>query len=98
MARNGKNNGDGWQHTIEVQKITAPAAGVAYPVCLAGKLACPPEDCGGVWGYYELLEAIRDPAHERHEELSEWLGDGFNPEAFDLDAVNEILAEWRERS
>jgi len=87
--------GDGWEHTIEVQKITEPAEGAVYPVCLSGKLACPPEDCGGVWGYYNLLETIADPDHEMHEELSEWLGDEFDPEAFDLDEVNGIFAEWR---
>jgi hypothetical protein len=87
--------GDGWEHTIEVQKITEPAEDVSYPLCLGGKLAGPPEDCGGVWGYYDLLNAIADPDHEMHEELSEWLGDEFDPEAFDLDEVNKIFAKWR---
>ena len=87
--------GDGWGHTIEVQKIVEPAPGVEYPVCLTGKKACPPEDCGGVWGYYDMIEAISDPDHERHEELSEWLGGEFDPEAFDLEEVNAILARWR---
>jgi len=87
--------GDGWEHVIEVQKIAQPEPGVEYPVLLAGKKARPPEDCGGVWGYYELLEAVADPDHEQHEERLEWLGEGFDPDAFDLQEVNAILAKWR---
>jgi hypothetical protein len=87
--------GDGWEHTIEVQKIVEPEPGVEYPICLAGKKACPPEDCGGVWGYYEMLAAVEDPNHEMHEEYTEWLSDDFDPEAFDLDEVNMVLAKWR---
>jgi len=89
--------GDGWEHTIEVQKIVEPEPGVKYPVCLAGKKACPPEDCGGVWGYYELLEVIADPKHEDRGEMLEWLGGEFDPDAFDLEEVNAILAEWRKQ-
>ena len=88
--------GDGWEHTVEVQKIVEPEPGVKYPVCLGGKNACPPEDCGGIWGYYEMLEAIADPKHERHEELLEWLGDRFDPDAFDREEVNAALAELRQ--
>ncbi len=87
--------GDGWEHIIEVQKIVEPAPGVKYPVCLAGKKSCPPEDCGGVWGYYNLLHTVSDPKREDHEEMVEWLGDGFDPDAFNLEAVNAILAKWR---
>ena len=56
---------------------------VKYPRCIAGKRACPPEDCGGVGGYYNLLEIIADPTHDEYEEMMEWLGGGYNPEAFD---------------
>ena len=65
--------------------------GVRYPRCIAGKRACPPEDCGGPWGYGDFLEAIRNPRHERHGELLEWVGGEFDPEAFDIEAVNEEL-------
>jgi len=87
--------GDSWEHTIEVQKIVEPEPGTKYPVCLAGKKACPPEDCGGVWGYYRLLETIANPKHEDHEDMLEWLGGEFDPDAFDLEEVNAILAQWR---
>ena len=85
--------GDGWEHSVEVQKIYEAEPNVAYPKCLAGKKACPPEDCGGVWGYCEMLEALPDSEHERHEELVEWIG-AFDPDAFDPDEVNQMLTEW----
>jgi Plasmid pRiA4b ORF-3-like protein len=56
-----------------------------------GKRACPPEDCGGVWGYASFLEALHDPEHPEHEEMLEWIGGEFDPEAFDLDEVNVEL-------
>ena len=87
--------GDGWEHTIEVQKIAESKPGVACPVCLAGKKACPPEDCGGIWGYYDLLKTVADPHAEDHEDMTEWLGGNFDPDAFDLEEVNAILADWR---
>ncbi|MEX0652536.1 MAG: plasmid pRiA4b ORF-3 family protein [Phycisphaeraceae bacterium] len=86
--------GDGWEHVIEVQKIMKPKPGEEYPRCLAGKKACPPEDCGGVFGYYRMLEVVADPEHEEHEDIVEWLGDDFDHEAFDIDEVNDVLAEW----
>jgi hypothetical protein len=87
--------GDGWEHGLELEKRIPPEPNVKYPVCLAGERACPPEDCGGIWGYGELIEAIRDPKHERHEELLEWLGDPFDPEAFDLEETNALLRKLR---
>jgi hypothetical protein len=64
---------------------------VAYPRCTAGKRACPPEDCGGVWGYADFLAAITDPEHPEHDELLEWAGGEFDPELFDPDEVNAAL-------
>ncbi len=83
--------GDGWQHTVVVEKILPAEAGQPYPRCLIGKRACPPEDCGGPWGYAELLEALSDPKHTNHAEMRDWVGDEFDPEAFDLNAVNAEL-------
>ena len=88
--------GDGWEHTIEVQKIEEPKPGVEYPVCLAGKLACPPEDCGGIYGYYHMLDVVADADHEEHDDMAEWLGDDFDSDAFDIDEVNDMLAQWGE--
>ena len=84
--------GDSWEHKIVVEKRLASEPGRAYPVCLAGERHAPPEDCGGIPGFYNLLEATRDPEHEQYEELLDWLGGGFDPEAFSLDEVNRRLA------
>ena len=83
--------GDSWEHQIQVEKILPVDTGARYPVCLVGKRACPPEDCGGIWGYDELLEVIRDPTHEEYESMMEWLGGLFDPEEFDIDRVNRLL-------
>jgi Plasmid pRiA4b ORF-3-like protein len=64
---------------------------VFCPLSFTGKRACPPEDCGGIWGYAGFLEAIRDPQHPEHEAMVEWIGGAFDPEAFDLDEVNREL-------
>jgi hypothetical protein len=83
--------GDSWEHTLVVEKILPPEPGVHYPVCLKGKGACPPEDCGGIYGYYGLLEALQQPDHPEHDEMLEWVGGEFDPEAFDLDGINQAL-------
>lgn len=75
--------GDFWEHKVKLEKIIPREKGVNYPICIKGKRACPPEDCGGVWGYEELLEIIKDPDHEEYEEMIEWVGEDFDPEHFD---------------
>lgn len=85
--------GDGWQHEVEVEAISADSRYQGIPVCLEGAGACPPEDCGGIGGYAELLKALADKQHERHAELKEWLGHPFNPEAFHLADINEDLVD-----
>lgn len=64
--------GDSWEHEIAVEKLLEREPGAGYPRLLTAKGACPPEDCGGVWGYQNLKEALADPAHPEHAELSEW--------------------------
>jgi Plasmid pRiA4b ORF-3-like protein len=83
--------GDSWDHELLIEKVLPFEAGKCYPVCLTGKRACPPEDCGGIWGYVGFLDAIRDPQHPEHEEMLEWVGGEFDPEAFDLSEVNREL-------
>ncbi|MFZ2632329.1 MAG: plasmid pRiA4b ORF-3 family protein [Desulfosalsimonadaceae bacterium] len=87
--------GDSWKHTVTVEKILPPEPGVKYPQCIAGKRACPPEDVGGVWGYEEFLEAISDPDHEEHESFMEWAGEDFDPEALDLEDINQELQQMK---
>lgn len=89
--------GDNWQHGIVLEKIVPAESGVEYPTCTGGERNGPPEDCGGPFGYKDFVEAIRNPAHEEHENLMEWLGGGFDPEAFSIDAVNRKLARLQKR-
>ena len=83
--------GDGWKHLLRVEKVGPVGPDVEVPSCLEGARACPPEDCGGPFGYQMLLEAIQDPQHPQHREMLEWLGGGFDPEAFDPEEVNQKL-------
>ena len=87
--------GDNWEHEVVVEKILMPELAQRYPVCVTGKRACPPEDCGGIWGYEELLEIMSDPTHEEYEERMEWLGPGFKPESFNVEQVNLALKRIR---
>tara|TARA_B000000565_G_C23782175_1_gene376375 strand:- start:337 stop:783 length:447 start_codon:yes stop_codon:yes gene_type:complete len=79
--------GDEWEHKIELEKILPAEAGHLYPKCLAGKRACPPEDCGGMWGYENLLEILKDPHHPEYQDRLEWIGEPLNPEEFDSQSV-----------
>ena len=85
--------GDNWVHEIEVEEVTTgePIA----PRCIEGAQACPPEDCGGPWGYGELLAALADPEHPRHAERSEWLIDDWSPERFDVAQADRRVARHR---
>lgn len=87
--------GDSWEHELVVEKILEPEAGVKYPRCIDGKMACPPEDSGGVWGYAELVKALKDPEHPEHETYVEWLdlesGEDFDPTDFSIAEVNKRL-------
>jgi len=84
--------GDGWEHVIELEKIIVGDKTSSKPRCIAGKRACPPEDCGGIYGYYDLLVAIKDPDHPEHENMIEWLGGDLDSEFFDVDEINKILS------
>lgn len=83
--------GDDWKHDIRVEKILPVEPGVSYPICIAGRRACPPEDCGAIEGYADLLKALANPRHPEHESTKEWVGGYFDPEAFDLNMVNKAL-------
>ena len=83
--------GDGWRHQITVADILPWRDNVQLPRCLEGDRACPPEDCGGVWGYEGLLERLADPEDPDYEELLDWIGVDFDSERFDVNAVNARL-------
>jgi hypothetical protein len=84
--------GDGWEHVILIEKTNVPAIEYpGHPICLAGAHACPPEDCGGVPGYYAILEALEDPDHPDHEDFMDFVGPNFDPAFFNIQAVNRDL-------
>ena len=83
--------GDDWEHTIAFEKSGPAVEGQSYPVCIAGKRNCPPEDCGGVSGYAELLAALANPADPEHNEQKAWIGEEFDPDKFDLELANTML-------
>jgi Plasmid pRiA4b ORF-3-like protein len=87
--------GDGWRHELTVEKIELPKPGALGPMLIGGERACPPEDCGGVFGYADFLEATQDPDHPDHEELLAWIGGSFDPDAFDADAINRRLKRMK---
>ena len=92
--------GDGWEHEVEFEGAAPAEAGKKYPCCIEGARACPPEDVGGIWGYPEFLEAIRNPKHEQHEFYLEWIGGAFDPEAFSAaeatKAMRKGMPNWRD--
>ncbi len=96
LARYTYDFGDDWEHEIVLEKEVAAEPSVAYPVCVAGVGACPPEDCGGAWGYEHLREVLADPSSEEHQDMLAWLGldeaTEFDPHRFDKDQANRALA------
>jgi hypothetical protein len=91
--------GDSWEHEVMFEGSPALDPKARYPLCLEGARACPPEDCGGIWAYGELLKAIRNPRHKEHESLLEWVGGRFDSEQFDpkkaTKAMKKGLPDWR---
>lgn len=84
--------GDGWQHLIRVEDLWSRTEYDIVPRCLEGSRACPPKDSGGIGGYEDLLEALRDRQHPGHGEMRVWTGAHFDPELFSMQAVNSALA------
>jgi hypothetical protein len=84
--------GDDWRHRIDVERVLLAPIGLKVPVCVAGKNACPPDDCGGAPGYEILLEALADSSHEEHDSMFEWVGGvSLDPTEFDIVAANIVL-------
>lgn len=89
--------GDDWHHILYLEAVEGRQEGVAYPRCLAGSGACPPEDVGGVTGYTEFLQVLTEPTHEEHDHFVQWAGGAFDPHAFDLDVTNQSLRRFQPR-
>jgi hypothetical protein len=94
--------GDGWEHSIRIERVTNVVPGMTYPCLVEATGRCPPEDVGGPWGYREFLDAIANPDHEEHAERLEWIGGSFDPTDSDTPALTnavEILAKkWARKT
>ncbi len=89
--------GDGWEHTVRIERVTEPVAGMVYPRLIDAAGRCPPEDVGGPPGYAEFLEALANPDHEQHTENLRWIGGHFDPTAVDLERLTRNLAALAKR-
>src|SRR3972149_2067324 len=89
--------GDSWDHDLVLEKILEKDDKLKTPICLDGAMACPPEDCGGIGGYYNMLETIKNPEDPEYEDMIDWLGDKFDPEEFDLEAINNKLKRFKKK-
>jgi len=83
--------GDSWEHRIQIEKQLGADPGVSYPRFVDGAMRCPPEDVGGIPGFYGFLEAIADPRHPDHDDQLDWHGGPFDPDNLDLDRINKEL-------
>ncbi|MBN1428450.1 MAG: plasmid pRiA4b ORF-3 family protein [Anaerolineae bacterium] len=88
--------GDNWEVEILIEKIFTPEPDVVYPICVDGARSAPPDDCGGIPGYADLLGALRDLKREDHEDAVEWIGENFDPEEFDIEAINAEMLYYDE--
>ncbi|QHV96680.1 plasmid pRiA4b ORF-3 family protein [Spirosoma endbachense] len=86
--------GDSWLHAIDMEKRLVGDSAILYPVCTGGELACPPEDCGGIPGFYEMLRIVKDKRHPERQEMLAWLGEAYNEKKFDQQTVNQQLINF----
>ena len=90
--------GDSWSHTLLVEKITDEK--ITAPRCLKGKGACPPEDCGGIYGYYMMVEAINNPKHPEHDDMQEWMGmeegEQWDVNEFELEECQQEIIHYQQ--
>lgn len=85
--------GDGWEHTVRIERLVGPAPATLYPRLIKASGRCPPEDVGGPWGYAEFLEAMNDPGHPRHKEFAGWIDEkDFDPAAVDVERLTSEVA------
>lgn len=88
--------GDYWQHEVLVEAFLLKEAKTRYPVCTDGARKCPPEDCGSIAGFHNMLIALKDKTHPEHQEYLEWLGGSYDPKHFDLNVINAELPKYPE--
>jgi len=84
--------GDNWEHTVKLVKMEQGI--LEYPICTDGRKACPPEDCGGIWNYFDLLKILKNPKHPEYESYIEWLPADFDPQVFSIAEINQELKKF----
>ena len=89
--------GDHWMHRVKLEGYMHKEKGVKYPICIGGERACPPEDCGAVPGYYNVLETLANPKHPDHRDMRAWVGKDYDPERFNPDTVrfDDPYKRWK---
>jgi hypothetical protein len=83
--------GDGWKHIVTIEKFVMLEDAEQLPFCIAGELKCPPEDCGGIPGFYNFLSIVSDKSHPEYKETKYWVGGKYNRNEFNQDKVNKKL-------
>jgi len=83
--------GDNWQHRIIVEKLKAAEPGALYPLYLGGERRCPPEDCGGIPGYYEFLNNIASKQNKKRQAALDWHGGPYDPDEIDEQQIITAL-------
>lgn len=83
--------GDNWEHTIKIEKVCIPEEKIQTPYCLEGARNCPPEDCGSIPGYEDIVKAMKRPKSKKAKEFIEWLDEPYDPERFSVEEINKIL-------
>ncbi len=87
--------GDSWDHNLHIEKSLPTDPNKKYPICIGGEKSCPPEDCGGIHGYYNNLKILKDKKHEEYKDVRIWMGRDFDEEKFDQEAVNRKLGKLK---
>ncbi|MBL9200971.1 MAG: plasmid pRiA4b ORF-3 family protein [Opitutaceae bacterium] len=87
----GYHFGEGWQIEIKLEKTGVAEKGHFYPACLGGERAGPPEDCGGIEAFHDMLACLKEPHTDLGREWIEWVGPDYNPEVCDLPKINQAL-------
>jgi Plasmid pRiA4b ORF-3-like protein len=95
--------GDDWSHTITLEKIVAITPTETYPQLIKGQGFCPPEDCGGSWGYEELKVTLANPESEEYQDMVDWLcledGSDFDPKEFDLEEMqDDMIRRYKDKN
>lgn len=89
--------GDSWYHNVKLEGYIFREKNVKYPVCIGGERACPPEDCGGVTGYYNVINTLTDPKKTDYIDMKRWVGKKWSPEKFNANDVkfDNPYKRWR---